>query len=135
MELDLDPADPTPLYLQITARIRRLIALGALREGDRVPTVREIAVRGRVNRNTAARAIQELERHGVVRTRVGQGTFVARDDGAVDVRARDAAVDERLDRVVEEAARLGAPLASLPERLRVRIAAFEAARPDERRSE
>jgi GntR family transcriptional regulator len=129
MELDLDPTDPTPLYLQIAGRLRRLVALGALRAGDRLPTVRDLAVRGRVNRNTAARAIQELERDGVVRTRVGQGTFVA--DGAIDVgeRARDAVVDKHLDRVVEEAARLHAPLDRLPDRLRERIARFEAERP------
>jgi GntR family transcriptional regulator len=129
MELDLDPTDPTPLYLQIAGRLRRLVALGALRAGDRLPTVRDLAVRGRVNRNTAARAIQELERDGVVRTRVGQGTFVA--DGAVDVgeRARDAVVDKHLDRVVEEAARLHAPLDRLPDRLRERVERFEAERP------
>ena len=124
MELDLDTNDPTPLYLQIAARVRRLVALGALVPGDRIPTVRDLAVRARVNRNTAARAIQELEREGLVRTRVGQGTFVADGDGKVDVRARDAAIDDRLDRLIEDAVRLRVPLADLPARLRDRIAAF-----------
>ena len=124
MELDLDTNDPTPLYLQIAARVRRLVALGALVPGDRIPTVRDLAVRARVNRNTAARAIQELEREGLVRTRVGQGTFVADGDGKVDLRARDAAIDDRLDRLVEDAVRLRVPLPELPERLRDRIAAF-----------
>ena len=124
MELDLDPNDPTPLYLQIAARVRRLVALGALVPGDRIPTVRDLAVRARVNRNTAARAIQELEREGLVRTRVGQGTFVADGDGGVDVRARDAAIDGRLDRLIEDAVRLRVPLEDLPGRLGDRIDAF-----------
>jgi len=53
--LDLDPKDPVPLYLQLAAGLRRAVALGALRPGDQVPTVRELAVLARVNRNTAAR--------------------------------------------------------------------------------
>jgi GntR family transcriptional regulator len=128
MNLDLDPADPTPLYLQIAGRIRRLVALGALRSGDKLPTVRELAVRGRVNRNTAARAIQELEREGIVRTRVGQGTFVAADAGAIDIRAREQTLDVRIDRLVEDAARLGATLDDLPDRVRERVRAFDRAR-------
>ena len=62
--IEIDPASPTPLYLQIAEQVRRLIALGALRPGERLPAVRELAVRARVNRNTAARAIQQLEADG-----------------------------------------------------------------------
>ena len=79
--IELDPTSTTPLYLQIAEQVRRLIALGALRPGERLPAVRELAVRARVNRNTAARAIQQLESEGVVRTRVGQGTFVEEGPG------------------------------------------------------
>jgi GntR family transcriptional regulator len=124
MDLDLDPRDPVPLYLQLAAAVRRAVALGALRPGDRVPTVRDLAVRARVNRNTAARAIQHLESEGIVRTRVGQGTFV--DDGAarVDRQTRDAALDQALDRVVLEAHGLQAPLEELGWRLSRRIEMF-----------
>jgi DNA-binding transcriptional regulator YhcF (GntR family) len=81
-------------------------------------------VRARVNRNTAARAIQHLENEGIVRTRVGQGTFV--EDGAarMDRQRRDAALDTALDRVVLEAHGLGAPLEQLGWRLSRRIEAF-----------
>ena len=47
MELDLDPSSPVPLYLQLVEQVRRLVALGALRPGDQLPTVRELAVRTR----------------------------------------------------------------------------------------
>lgn len=77
MEFQLDPASATPLYKQIVDQIRRRIAQGVLRPGDRLPAVRDLAVRSRVNRNTAARAFQALEAAGIVRSRVGQGTFVA----------------------------------------------------------
>jgi GntR family transcriptional regulator len=124
MNLDLDPRDPVPLYLQLAAALRRAVLLGALRPGERVPTVRDLAVRARVNRNTAARAIQHLESEGIVRSRVGQGTFV--EDGAarMDRQGREAAIDAALDRIVLEAHGLGAPLEELGWRLSRRIEAF-----------
>ena len=96
MNLELDPRSPTPLYRQIVEQVRRRVAQGVLRPGDRLPTIRDLAARARVNRNTAARAFQELEAAGLVRTRVGQGTFVA--DEAADGHAAAA-------RGIEEAAR------------------------------
>jgi GntR family transcriptional regulator len=124
MILDLDPESPTPLYQQIVEQVRGLVAIGALRVGDRLPTVRELAVRARINRNTAARAIQQLEHEGVVRTRVGQGTFVADGAGRVDRATRDAAVDGALDRVIVEAHLAGVPLEELGWRLSRRIEGF-----------
>ena len=122
--IEIDPESPVPIYLQIQERVRRLVAIGALRPGDRFPTVREIAVQARINRNTAARAIQELERAGLVRTRVGQGTFVADGGSPMHAAARDAALDGVLDRAVVEAHGLGVPLEELSWRLSRRIEAF-----------
>lgn len=121
MELHLDPTSPVPLYLQIVEQLRRLVALGALRPGDRLPTVRELAARLRVNRNTAGRAIQYLEAEGIVRTRVGQGTFV--QDGAPRLRQleREGALDRALDRLIDEARSLGVPLDELGRRLVRRV--------------
>lgn len=120
---NLDPANPTPLYLQIVEQVRRLIALGALRPGDRFLTVRDLAVKSRVNRNTAARAIQELERAGLVRTRVGQGTFVS-ESAEAPAHDRDAIADAAIDRLLVEARTSGVPLEELGWRLSKRIEAF-----------
>lgn len=125
---ELDPTSPVPLYAQIVERIRRLVAVGALRPGDRFLTVRDLAARARVNRNTAARAVQELERAGVLRTRVGQGTFVADGVPAIDAARREALLDEALDRVVSEAHGLGVPLEELSWKLSRRIEAFRSRR-------
>ena len=121
--IQLDPASAVPLYRQIAGQIRRQIALGALRPGDRLPAVRDLAVLVRVNRNTAARAIQQLEGEGYLRTRVGQGTFV---DTSVELgRARgDAAIDESIDGLLVEAQTLGMPLDELAERVKRRIERF-----------
>lgn len=125
---ELDPTSPVPLYAQIVERIRRLVAVGALRPGDRFLTVRDLAARARVNRNTAARAVQELERAGVLRTRVGQGTFVADGVPAIDAARREALLGEALDRVVSEAHGLGVPLEELSWKLSRRIEAFRSRR-------
>jgi GntR family transcriptional regulator len=76
MQLVLDPADPTPLYAQLDRAIRAAIASGRIGVGERLPTVRQLAVDLRINANTVARVYAELERAGVVATQRGVGTFV-----------------------------------------------------------
>jgi GntR family transcriptional regulator len=73
----LDLHDPTPIYAQLERAIRLAIATGRLAPGDRLPTVRQLAVDLRVNANTVAKVYGELERAGVLETRRGVGTFVA----------------------------------------------------------
>jgi len=77
VELRIDPASAVPMYAQVVEQVRTLVALRALRSGDKLPSVRELAVQVRINRNTAAKAYQLLETMGVLETKAGQGTFVA----------------------------------------------------------
>ncbi len=111
--IEIDPSSPVALYLQISEQFRRLIALRALQPGDRLPTVRDLAVQVRVNRNTAARAIQHLESEGFVTTRVGRGTFVERSAVPVDPARRDRVVGRAIERLLVEARTVGLPLADL----------------------
>ena len=80
MFITVDLSNPKPTYLQIVEAVRRAIATGALKQGERLPPIREAAVQARVNRNTVSRAYLELEHQGLVRTRQGSGCFVT-DDG------------------------------------------------------
>jgi len=66
-----------PLYLQIESQLKHAVAAGALKQGDSLPSVRKMASDLRVNPNTVARAYQNLEREGVIRTVPGGGTYVA----------------------------------------------------------
>src|SRR3954468_17668185 len=75
----VDSRDPTPLYAQLERAIRFAIATGKVRVGDRLPTVRQLAVDLKINANTVAKVYTELERTGVVETRRGIGTFVRSD--------------------------------------------------------
>ncbi len=73
----INPADPAPIWRQIEEGVRRLIALGALKPGAPVPSMRDLARDLRVNPNTVARAYQRLTEAGVLAVRRGEGTFVA----------------------------------------------------------
>ena len=130
MILDLDPQSPIPLYLQLVEQVRRLLALGALKPGDRFLTVRELGVRARVNRNTAARAVTELERAGLVRTRVGQGTFIAETTSTLAPKEREAALDAAIEALLVEAHTLGVPPEELGWRVQRKLEHFARARRD-----
>jgi GntR family transcriptional regulator len=77
MLITVDQTDPRPIYVQIMDEVRRALVLGTLAPGDPLPSVRQLAVELRVNPNTVAQAYRELERHGVVHVRRGQGTFAS----------------------------------------------------------
>src|SRR6516165_6675618 len=76
----IDTSDPTPLYAQLERAIRVAIATGRLRPGDKLPTVRKLAVDLRINANTVAKVYGELERTGELATRRGVGTFIENMD-------------------------------------------------------
>jgi len=75
--VSIDPRDRTPIYAQLERGLRAAIASRRLGAGDRLPTVRQLAVDLRVNANTVARVYSELERAGVIVTQRGVGSFIA----------------------------------------------------------
>jgi GntR family transcriptional regulator len=77
MLLHVNTSSGVPVYLQIEAQVKQALAAGALRQGDTLPSVRRLAAQLRVNPNTVAKAYQNLEREGVIRTVPGGGTFAA----------------------------------------------------------
>jgi GntR family transcriptional regulator len=77
MLVHLNPSSGVPVYLQLEAQVKQAVAAGALRAADALPSVRKLAAELRINPNTVARAYQNLERDGVIRSVPGGGTFVA----------------------------------------------------------
>ena len=76
MNLELDFRSHAPIYLQILEHIKSQVATGALRPGDQLPTVRQLAADLRVNFNTVARAYRMLDEAGLISTQQGRGTYV-----------------------------------------------------------
>lgn len=66
-----------PIYMQIVEKITKQIVRNELSPGDKLPSVREMAIQSGVNPNTIQRTYSELERMEIVETRRGQGTFVS----------------------------------------------------------
>ena len=73
----IDTASGVPYYRQIIERVMLGIADGTLSTGDKLPTVRSLAVDLQINPNTVGRAYHDLEIMGVVETRPGSGTFIS----------------------------------------------------------
>jgi GntR family transcriptional regulator len=78
IEFHLDTRTGVAPYLQLVHQVRRALKLGLLREGDQLPTVKEVVSRVAINPNTVLKAYRELEHDGLVAARPGIGTFVTR---------------------------------------------------------
>lgn len=73
----IDPRGSEPLYEQVAAQIRRALAEGELKPGERMPLARDLAAVVGVNRNTVLRALALLRDEGLLEFRRGRGITVA----------------------------------------------------------
>jgi GntR family transcriptional regulator len=78
IEFSLDAGSGVSPYLQVVHQVRQALRLGLLRQGDQLPTVKDVVSRLAINPNTVLKAYRELERDGLVTPRPGVGTFVTR---------------------------------------------------------
>lgn len=76
MIIVLDARSHLPLWEQIVLQVKKQILRNVLVNGDKLPSVRELATTLLINPNTVSRAYQELERSGIIETVRGKGTFV-----------------------------------------------------------
>ena len=111
---------PVPIYEQIVESVALAIAAGELPDGAALPSVRGLAAELRVNPNTAARALKEVERLGLATARAGVGSVVAKNAMAAARRIAREALDRELDATVAVARELGVGLEELIESLRRR---------------
>jgi GntR family transcriptional regulator len=91
MLASIDRSDPTPLHDQVAAQIRRAIAEGEAKPGERLPPARDLAAVMAVNTNTVLRALRALRDEGLLEFRRGLGVRVSGTPqrGAVITRARE----------------------------------------------
>lgn len=72
----LDSGSGLPPYQQLVRQVRHALRLGLLKEGDRLPTVKEVVAQLAINPNTVLKAYRELEHEELAAARPGVGTFV-----------------------------------------------------------
>ena len=107
MWFHVDPASGVPIYLQLINQVKRATASGLMKTGDQMPSVRELAMELTVNPNTIAKAYQELERAGIIKTLRGVGTFVAEKEVKIVYEERVKAIMTAIEKVIVEAHHLG----------------------------
>lgn len=109
LPLRISASSGVPVYLQLEQQIKQSIASGLLQSGDQLPSTRRTAAELRINPNTVARAFQNLERDGVIRTVHGGGTFV----GDAAAAGQGLTRSERLNRLRPTAEQLAIESAQL----------------------
>ena len=103
--ISLNYRDPRPIYEQLEEKLRRLILSGAIGEGERLPSVRELASQLAINPNTIQRAYRELEQNGFIYSVPGKGSFAGKLSGVDEGRRQE--LREKLVAIYTELLQLG----------------------------
>ena len=121
MRFTIDDKSGVPFYRQIIDQIQFAIANGVLTTGDRLPTVRQLAVDLKINPNTVSRAYQELEIKGVVTTQMGSGTFIGNEKVEISDIERKRMLDQICTELLSRASSYGFTLNEVINALRERV--------------
>ena len=103
----IDDRSPVPVYAQIEAQLTMLIAAGRFAPGEKIPSVRELAVALRINPLTVSKAYGRLADRDLVITRRGKGVFVPVGEKALSEEKKEDMLTEKADRLLREAELLG----------------------------
>ena len=125
MVFKIDFKSGKPVYLQLVDQVRYAAASGALRTGEPLPSVRQLAEELRVNRNTIAKAYTELENQGVIETIPGKGCFLKENNSPFTKHAREELLEKVIDDAVVTAHHLQIDRENFLELVRERLTWFE----------
>ncbi|MBN2325774.1 MAG: GntR family transcriptional regulator [Candidatus Omnitrophica bacterium] len=103
----IDSKSGVPFYRQIIEQVKFAIGRGELQPGDRLPTVRQLAVDLSINLNTVIRAYRELEIEGMLDTQQGSGTFVSSRKPDINGLERQRMLDQILTDMLARASSYG----------------------------
>ena len=112
-EFRLDTQSGVPVYRQLIDQVNGALASGMLVPGDRLPTVRQVAVDLSINPNTVIRAYRELEIRGALDSQQGTGTFVRKGEIKPDEVDRQRRLDQIITDFVARAGAAGFTIADL----------------------
>ena len=106
-----------PIYLQIVSEIKKQIVSGKLIPGERIPSVRELALTYKVNPNTMQKALIELEENGLIKTERTNGKLVTEDKNIINKIKNDYA-DNLTQNYLSEMISLGITKQEIKERIK-----------------
>ena len=104
MEYQFD--NDKPIYLQMVELIKTEIISGRLKCGEKLPSVRELAVQAKVNPNTVQKALAELERCGLIYTERTNGKFVTENKSIIKA-YRDGIINEKVESFLKDMIHIG----------------------------
>jgi len=121
MQISLDilrvQSGGVPIYVQIRDQLLGAIGAGRLRPGERMPTMRQVALALKIDLNTVKHAYDELERAGAIVLVRGRGTFVAENPPPIDVAAHEERIESLAHRTIAAAAAAGVDAAAVARRI------------------
>ncbi|OHB45928.1 MAG: hypothetical protein A2Y13_02140 [Planctomycetes bacterium GWC2_45_44] len=128
MYIRIEPSSSVPIYRQIIDQIKYQVATGSLREGDKVPSVRELASNLAVNQNTILKVYNELCRENVLKIERGDGTYVSSNKQNIPSAERKKIVANVLREAVIQAIQLDVSLEQASELLKEEYEAIKSER-------
>ena len=117
MNINISNASGKPIYLQVFDQIKTLILEGGLKEGDMLPSMRNLALELRISFMTTKRAYEELERDGFIESYTGKGSFVKAQNAELFREEQLKAIEALLAEAGERAQKAGLTMDELHELL------------------
>ncbi len=115
MDILISNASGEPIYTQITNQIKKMILDGTLKEGDALPSMRNLAMQLRISVITTKRAYEELERDGFIESYTGKGSFVRAQNKELFREEQLKEIESLLSQAAEKASRCGISISELAE--------------------
>ena len=107
MHIILNHSSMVPIYEQLMEQIKSDIIQSELKEGEALPSVRTLAGELRISAITVKKAYDKLEEEGFVTTVHGKGTYVSASDKQLALEARQKAIEDDFDKVIDRALSMG----------------------------
>ncbi len=115
MDIIISNSSGEPIYSQISSQIKTLILNGSLKEGDALPSMRNLAMQLRISVITTKRAYEELERDGFIESYTGKGSFIKAQNKELFYEEQLRQTEELLSQACEKAKLCGVSLDELKE--------------------
>lgn len=119
MQIIISNQSKEPIYRQITDQIKSLILSGKLKEGEPIPSIRNLAKDLKVSVITTKRAYEELESEGYIYSLVGKGSFVAEQNLELVKEKKLKAIEDQLQAVILNSKEIGLSLTDLQQLLTI----------------
>ena len=119
MDIIISNASGEPIYNQIVSQIKTMIMEGTLKEGDALPSMRNLAMQLRISVMTTKRAYEELERDGFIESYTGKGSFVKAQNTELYREEQLRSIEALLSEACDKAKKCGIPLSELQEILEI----------------